>query len=83
MAPLRIWLNAVYTVDPANIPPEVRADLAAGYEPTPEAPEPDDEWLAAEMAMRRVSDVGLDHVGVVDIEPAWKSDPLYHLEARA
>jgi hypothetical protein len=30
-------------------------DILAHYQPTPESPQPDDEWIAEEYAMRQVA----------------------------
>ena len=41
-------------VDPS---PEERLDVARSYEPTPEVPEPDEEWICEEIAMRRLDEI--------------------------
>ena len=71
---MQITLEAIYNIDVDAIPDDLRADLAAHYNPTPESPEPDDEWIAEELAMRRVDETGLEMVTVVDNDAWGKGD---------
>ena len=63
---MRVYLEVIYDIDISSVSDDLRAELVAAYKPTPEEPEPDDEWLCEELAMWRIGDTGLEQVTVID-----------------
>ena len=60
----RVTLEVEIEVEPTR---QERQEVVGSYEPTEESPEPDDEWILEEVAMRRLDNVpGL--VGQIVIE---------------
>lgn len=77
MTRIRVWINVVASCEPVNFPPEYVAELTTAYEPTPESPTPDEEWLAVEHVMRQVNSDKCEWVERVDVEEAQLSDIFY------
>lgn len=48
-------MRVVIRVEPMDIGSAELRDILAHYQPTPESPQPDDEWIAEEYAMRQVA----------------------------
>ena len=49
-----VTIKVKVQVEPTS---EERTAVCASYEPTPEVPEPDEEWICEEIAMRRLDSV--------------------------
>lgn len=63
-----VTIKAKIQVEPTS---EERSTVRASYEPTPEAPEPDEEWICEEIAMRRLDNLpGIIGQDVVEVTHA-------------
>ena len=49
-----VTIKAKVQVEPSKAE---RVEVVTAYEPTPEEPEPDEEWICEEVAMRRLDSV--------------------------
>ncbi len=62
---MRVIVSVEVYASPEAWAPELRQEIANAYIPTPEEPQPDDEWLAEEFAIRKFE--GLEHVGYIHV----------------
>lgn len=63
----RVTIEATFDIDLNNLDADYLAELRGCYIPTYEESEADDEWLAEEVALRRISDQGLEQATITDV----------------
>ena len=63
---MQVILKVTYSIDVGATDAAYLAEVMADYQPTDENPEPGEEWIAEEIAMRRCSQQGMDEVLVLE-----------------